>query len=159
MKYTLKIQLKNGGEVSSEPFELPGEPENFHLEAEKKELPKSWVDLKAIKGYFIGEGCSITKSSTLLVFGYNKKVFATEAQANSALAYAQLTQLMKAYNGDWVPNWYNKDQKKHIIARFMDELTKGSVFLDYYFLAFPTEELRDEFMKNFEPLIKTFYQI
>ena len=72
-------------------------------ELTKKELPKSWNELKEIKGYFISEEDS---SIDDYISGGNRKdyelsVYATEKQARSALAMAQLSQLMAVYNDGW----------------------------------------------------------
>lgn len=125
----------------------------------KKPLPMCYGDLIEINGFYVSSAADIESIRGLYADKTAYNVFVTEFQAKSALAYAQLTQLMKAYNGDWVPNWKNDTQPKYVITREGDYLEQWRYYSLYCFLAFPTEELRDEFMKNFEPLIKTFYQI
>ena len=67
------------------------------------------------------DGFYISSLSYVIQFKNNcskrdNATFKTEKQAKSALAYAQLTQLMALpeYNGDWVPDW-NDDEFKYII--------------------------------------------
>ena len=160
MKYTLKIQLKNGGEISSEPFELGWEPEQVNIEAVGRELPTDYYELGDISGFYINSVSEIEhirNADARLVS--SKNILKTIKQAESALAYAQLTQLMKAYNGDWEPDWNDHKQPKQVIRRVADLLAKETFLQLYHPIAFKTIALRDEFLKNFEPLIKTFYQI
>jgi hypothetical protein len=60
---------------------------------------------------------------------------------------------MKAYNGDWVPDWTDEDEKKYTI--YFVNGTVNAAWDDHYqrFLAFKAKELRDEFLKNFKELI------
>ena len=64
-----------------------------------------------IKGCYIGRD-SIISHLDYIASKSKKGTFKTEKQAKSALAYAQLTQLMALpeYNGDWVPDWVSETQ-------------------------------------------------
>jgi hypothetical protein len=56
----------------------------------------------------------------------------------------------------WEPDWcdYNPNPKfKYIITTIGDYVVKDTSNLRNYILAFPTEEMRDEFYKNFNDLI------
>ena len=90
-----------------------------------------------------------------------KNRFKTEKQALSALAYAQLTQLMAlpCYNGDWVPNWDDLSQQKYFIIRLKSDLVKINFSSYFCFLAFKSEKVRDEFYHNHMDLIKQFYEL
>mgnify|MGYP001136852445 CR=1 FL=1 len=125
----------------------------------KKLLPKAWGEFGYIKGWFITEASRIAKAANLSPLERNRNVFATEAQANSALAYAQLTQLIEKYNDGWEPDWNNSNSIKYAIVCENNKLVCYKFYNIKTLLVFKTEELRDEFLKNFEPLIKTFYQI
>ena len=54
----------------------------------------------------------------------------------------------------WVPDWKDNHQKKWIINFYQDwiNLTNGSSV--HFFLAFPTEEMRNAFYENFKELIE-----
>ena len=82
-------------------------------ELAKKELPKSWDDLKRIKGFVIENNCYIGSSNTMSSIT-NRNVFATENQAKSALAMAKLSQLMAVYNDGWVADWDDLFQKNTV---------------------------------------------
>lgn len=92
---------------------------------------------------------------------YNRLVdsmsgFTTDrATAEAVLALCQLIQLRNCYNGDWVPDWKDCNEEKYtigfgkgIICPFERQLISSSP------LYFKTEELRDEFLRYFRPLIE-----
>ena len=160
MKYTLKIQFADGSEVSSEPFELASQPENVNIEPVKKELPKMWSELGLIEGWYVDDKYSgIGRTMNLPSDRQNRNVYASYQSAQSALAYAQLTQLMKVYNGDWEPDWNDENQLKYCILRRDNCIVPFFTASTMVFLAFKTAGLREEFLLNFPDLIKTFYQI
>jgi len=132
-------------------------------ELTKKDLPKSWDEIKVQFGYKLSnvldgfvETCPKLCSSTY----NNKGIFATKKQAKSALAMAQLSQLMAVYNDGWEfdPDGSEKNAG-YAITRQTNKIGKDMFFAGYGFLAFKTAELRDEFLKNFEPLIKEYFMI
>lgn len=126
-------------------------------ELEKKELPKSWEELKNIGGYYISDFSDISFSCCNCE-NTDRNIFKTKKQAKSALAMAQLSQLMYVYNDGWEPDWSNNYDKYCI--EVMNNTFLIHLFTKYNsFLAFKTEELAKEFLKNFEELIKEYYGI
>ena len=122
--------------------------------------PKSWEDAfwtKSISGFDI-RLCNIDIRSAT---GREKVLFKTKKQAASALAYAQLTQLMvlPCYNGDWKPNWGDPDQIKYCIERLKNDIVKLDFICCFNFLAFKSEKVRDAFFYNHIDLIKQFYEL
>lgn len=114
-------------------------------------------DLNCVKGYFISSMSNIAKADCENPHYSNKNVFATEKQAKSVLAYAQLTQLMKA-TGDCNVNW-NSCLKKYSISRLGKYIAKVNSQSEFNFLAFNTESIRDEFYDKHQDLLKQFFQI
>lgn len=82
-----------------------------------------------------------------------KNVFPTRAEAEACLALSQLCQLRDRYNDGWKPDWKNEKELKYVIEIFWDNIVKREYECRYKVLAFKTEELRDEFLKNFRELI------
>jgi hypothetical protein len=118
----------------------------------------SWEDLPRIYGFFINDDSKIIECNLITNFvKEHKNVFKTKKQADSALAYAQLTQLM-ADCGDCDVDWSSTVNKYSIwrSESFLESISHCSVF---HFLAFNTENIRDEFLHKHEALIKTFYQL
>jgi hypothetical protein len=127
-------------------------------ELTKKQLPKSWKELAEVKGFYVTSSCDINPFIEITK-DTSKNTFATQKQAESALAKAQLSQLMKAYNGDWEADWYNDDQEKFCVARRGNVLTSKNSFTAYEFIALVDSKLRDAFFENFQELIKTYYEL
>lgn len=90
-----------------------------------------------------------------------KNRFKTEKQALSALAYAQLTQLMAlpCYNGDWTPDWNNHSEEKYCIERMRKDISRWTRTTNFCQLAFKSKKVRDEFYHNHMDLIKQFYEL
>ena len=125
--------------------------------------PKSWNEAfisEVIKGYYV-EGSSIEHTGHNKCTIEDRGTFKTEKQAASALAYAQLTQLMAlpCYNGDWTPNWDDPNQEKYYITRMKYDIVKLDYSGYFSFLAFKSEKVRDEFFNNNIDLIKQFHQL
>ena len=91
----------------------------------------------------------------------SKCCFKTEKQAKSALAYAQLTQLMALpeYNGDWVPYWGNSIELKHCIEMVSMNITTATFANTYSKLSFKTAEIRNRFLENNYDLLKEYFEL
>lgn len=127
------------------------------LKPKPKVLDK-WEDIGQIEGYFIDFTLEISKVKGYTFEKLNKIIYATKKQAESALAYAQLTQLMKA-TGDCDNIDWNDGNEKFIINRYGNNLHVSSVINGYRYIAFNTKEIRDEFLIKHKELLKKFFQI
>lgn len=125
-------------------------------ELTKKKLPKFFNELKNTDGYYITSQAKIERS----VYGLYLNSFPTEKQAKSALAMAQLSQLMAVYNDGWEPDFGSMNNRSNwCIVRYTDEIKWQNVGKTYNFLAFKSLELCELFLANFEPLIKEYFMI
>lgn len=124
----------------------------------EKELPKSWEELKEIKGVYIDSYCGFTLEDEYLTTDKNKNLFATKKQAESSLAKAQLSQLMKVYNDGWVADW-GDDSMKYCFVRVYNEIHFEVFCNSYRFLAFKEFKTRDLFYENHIELIKTYFEL
>jgi hypothetical protein len=68
---------------------------------ENPKLVKSWSDLNEVSGFYIDSFSKIESYENRPVHDDNRNVFATENQAKSALAKAQLSQLLFSYLSGW----------------------------------------------------------
>lgn len=128
-------------------------------ELTKKELPKSWDELESVKGYFISSISNIVKTNVCINTIPNHRCnFVAEKQARSALAMAQLSQLMDVYNDGFSPDW-DSDSVKYVISRSRNKVSVCEGWNCYEFLAFKSKEIANEFLKNFESLIKQYFMI
>lgn len=88
----------------------------------------------------------------------SRNTFKTHKQAESSLAYAQLTQLM-AHTGDCDVDWSDTKQMKYTIIRLSGIIIKDTARDSYEKLTFKTATIRDEFLEKHIELIKTYYEI
>lgn len=132
-------------------------------ELEEPILPKSWEDIskeKIIKGYYIDYTVSyIYRGDAFGNCKPRKCLYNTFKQAKSALAMAQLSQLMEIYNDGWEPNWESTDRLNFSIVRYDNKLRVNRYFNTYCFLTFQCEKLANQFLENFEPLIKEYFMM
>jgi hypothetical protein len=144
----LKITPPEGYEIDKEMSTF----EHIVFKPIQKQLPKSWEELDEIKGWYVDTGSGI-EDKQVGTYRHNRNVFVTEEQAEAAVALAQLTQLREVYRQGWKPDW--KDgSAKDVIEKYGGELVGDSYFNRSFFLAFQSEEVRDQFLKNFRELIE-----
>ena len=90
----------------------------------------------------------------------DKNLLPDRATAEAVLTLCQLIQLRKCYNGDWVPKCNDYTQKKYVIFFNENELRAVETHsCENRLLIFTTKELRDEFLRNFRPLIEKLKQL
>ena len=103
--------------------------DNFSEEVlTKKELPKTWWELNmGIPIYF---------------------------EDKRYVSLFMLEQAMKAYNGDWVADWTDKNFKWCI--SYKEDIVIVETWRSYNcFLAFKSRDLAEQFLENFRDLIET----
>lgn len=159
MKKERKITAPEGCEI--EKVEITDGTAVVTFREKERKLPKSWEEFcethPIIDGECYFDGISVIN---LAVEGYDRKknsdqnVLPDRATADAVLALCQLIQLRNCYNGDWVPDW--QDNKIKYFIEFESKCIRTN---EYYYrqsspLYFKTEDLRDEFLENFRPLIK-----
>jgi len=151
----IKINTPEGWEIDKEKSTF----ENIVLK--KKDEIKRWEDLKEITGYYIDESSTV-KNITHEMFGtfhYNKHIFLTEKQAQSALASSQITQLLPYYGGytelrpgkrNFCPVYKTNDAT---FGRGIDFYVVSSLFY------FESKERLDEFIAINGDLLKQYFMI
>lgn len=132
---------------------------NIVLRKKKSKFP-TWEDLGNISGVFIGAGSEFFEDSCIPTSNNNRNVFLTEKHAKSALAMAQISQLIPYYGGEITNDeWKDSSIRKYIIFRKMSYVGRCEAYSNSEFLAFHTAEQRDEFLKNNEQLVKDYLMI
>lgn len=149
-------------------------PEGYEIDKENstfkcikfKPAAKRWRDnkYKLFKGYFINNDSRIQLAPSCYNHDFNNNVFATEKQAKSALAMAQISQIMandKRFGGV-VTDEELKDESiwKYAINRNKNKIKmyEGTFGIDH-FLSFHTREQRDLFLEENEDLVKDYLMI
>lgn len=160
----IKIQVPEGYEGIDE------EASNF---AEGKIVFKKKEDAvwknghNRMDGYFVSGSAEVMPlPPTYRAFSddpQDNNVFATEKQAKSALAMAQLSQIMQndPRFGKPITNadWENRDMTKYIIERRDGRICVDCWCTKWYFLAFRTARQRDLFLKEYKSLIKEYFMM
>lgn len=159
----IKIQIPEGHEIDLEKSNLA---EGKVVFKKKGETP--WKDERhAITGFYIDDDSIIQHiiAKDTFYFGDkdDKNIFATEKQAKSALAMAQLSQIIqndKRFGGPITDKeWLNDSTKKYCIFRKTNNIEVDFYWSTYYFLAFHTEEQRDLFLKENKDLIRQYLML
>ena len=110
--------------------------------------------------YLLGQDQNFFEDSCIPTSNNNRNVFLTEKHAKSALAMAQISQLIPYYGGKITNDeWKDSSIRKYIIFRKMSYVGRCEAYSNYEFLAFHTAEQRDEFLKNNEQLVKDYLMI
>jgi hypothetical protein len=117
--------------------------------------------LNGISGCFLSEDSNIITDdgAGFEAEPWNRNIFASLKEAESALAMAQLSQLMKVYRGGWVP--VKGKSRYAIMLNPEDDLRVYQITTRNAYLSFPTEALATQFLNNFRfrPLINQFFMI
>ena len=163
MERNLKMTVKQAQKLYKEQPEMR---ELLLTTFTKEELEcvvlKGWYELGDYinEGWFIDEISSIHQKNVLRA-NFTKRYFATEKQAKSALAMAQLSQLMKDLGDECNVDWsdYNK-QTKYTIIRHNIFLTYPTATVNgFSFLAFKTAGVCCEFAVKHDRLIRDYFML
>lgn len=149
----LKINVPEGYEIDTE---------NSTFEYIKfKPIIKTWKDIDRISGKFINNISNIT-SIECRKSDNDKNVFISEKYAKSALAMAQISQLLPYYGGFFTDEeWNDPFIKKYCILRTRDDIDYVENTFTYHFIAFRTSEYRKKFMSRPEnvQLVKEYLML
>lgn len=154
--------------VAPEGYEIDREKSTFEKIVFKKKQER-WrdtedsYDSKLIHGYRILPNIEKIASVSCQHIRENRSVFATEKQAKSALAMAQISQIMEndpRFGGPISDEeWRNGRLPKQVLYRDENNITYSLHYGRYAFLAFHTQEQRDLFLKENEDLVKDYLMI
>ena len=145
----IKIQVPEGYEIDKEKSTF----ENIIFK--KKKAVNSWKDLKEIEGVFITK-CSYIIKSEGSHDDVNKNIFKNEKYAKSALALAQISQLLPYYDSN--VDWGNSNNK-YCLLRYNDVIIIDICKSTYCFLAFNSIKEAERFLKYNEQLVKDYFML
>lgn len=129
-------------------------PENIVFKEKAKGT--RWESLGKIGGYYLTSNSDLFNASDLPTTPDNKNLYATEAQCKAHLAQAQLSQIKKKANEGWVADWTNATQAKWCIYLYNDAYHIGSFSLAHQFLAFKSEELAEQVLRENKDLLEQY---
>ena len=158
-KMQLVVTAPKGYEIDKENSTF----ENIVFKKIESKYPKDWEEAfidKNRNGYFISSESNIMNANWGIFELEDINTFKTKKQAESALAYAQITQLMAlpCYNGDWEADW-NGATQNHVIERYGNEIDKDYYSKAFSPIAFKSKEIRDAFLENHQELLKQYFQL
>lgn len=143
-------------------------PEGYEIDMEKSTFERivfkkkentinSWKDLKKVEGYYISTSSYIVHNDgSLAPHQEHKNVFLNEKYAKSALAMAQISQLLPYYNTD---NNYNTSHYKYCITRDLNNIVIHQWSSTYHLLSFNTIGEAERFLKYNMQLIKDYFMM
>lgn len=139
---------------------------NINMKTILKTIYPKYQDLidnsiKIDSAYWITDTSIIHKSKSFVIDSEeDKSIAASEKVAKSMLAMAMISQLMPYYGGAITDEEWKDDRIiKYIIYRMSNHIRLDKFYTQYSFLAFHTEEQRDNFIKNNEELVKNYLMI
>ena len=118
---------------------------------EKDTKPRSWEEYEDT---WVCLNSNVTYASE-----YNSNdslaydIFNSEEEARAFCALGKLIQLRDAWWGKWKPDW-NEMYTKYIIVNDRGRITFNTATYSTRVFAFPTEEMRDDFLKTFRNLLE-----
>lgn len=146
----LKIEIPEG-------YEIDKEKSSFEKIVFKKKIEVNcWEDLKRVTGVFVNDASLLNSAPDCLVLPHNKNVFLNEKYAKSALALAQISQLLPHYDTD--VDW-TTDSEKVCISCIKNKIEIRSWMGIYHVLAFNSRSEAERFLEHNEQLVKTFYML
>ena len=129
--------------------ELIQEDGKWFVVKKKKEYPKTYEECCKVLGYSGNYNMILTTDVDNKLFDalYRLKVCRD--------AYWKIAGEEMGLGKPWEPDWTNYNDYKFVIGVFENEIIKCYNTLAQYVLAFPTEEMRDEFYENFKEEIES----
>ena len=155
---------KNIKIVPPKGFEIDQENSTFGCIKFKPSI-KRWRDQNdAVSGYYLnGDNVRLFIEDDWGSWCDNHDVFATKKQAKSALAMAQISQIIDndpRFGGSITDKeWADSTLKYCIVRHFNRRIAVRNSQMEYYFLAFHTREQRDLFLAENEDLIKDYLML
>ena len=134
----IKIQVPEGYEVDKEKSSFE------RIVFKKKKVINCWKDLENVHW------------SGLTAIAENKNVFLNEKYTKSALALAQISQLLPYYDSN--VDWKN-DKFKYCIDKKHNKIVIKQWIGTYHVLAFNSEEEVERFLKHNEQLVKDYFML
>lgn len=145
----IKITIPEG-------YEIDMEKSTFErIVFKKKTIINSWEDLEKINGVFIDYYSNI-QNCEALPQDENRNMFLNEKYAKSALALAQISQLLPYY--DSKVDWY-KVTDKYCLVRIGSSILIETWQSSYHRLAFNSREEAKRFLKYNEQLVKDYFML
>ena len=154
----LNISIPEGYEIDKEKSSF----EKIVFKKKEKQV-KTWEDLvgkcRIQSSIYINTIGEIISSSYGVYSNNDRNLFIDKKHAKSALAMAQISQLMPYYGGAITDEEWGDSTTKYTIYRKYSEIELWNATNVFYFLAFHTKEQRDSFYRNNEQLVRDYLRL
>lgn len=160
MKQTIEIEVPDG-------YKVVYNKDTQKIEVVRATLPKTWKEFcednpiknwecfiterSKIEDFYTEDSVTIPEEKRARNVDTDKSTLPDRETAEAFLALMQLIQLRDCYRQGWKPDWED-DTKKHCIF-CLGGVTDWTIS-ERRVLSFQSEEVRDEFLKNFKDLIE-----
>lgn len=145
-----KVEIPEG-------YEIDKEKSTFEkiVFKKKEKIVNCWGDLENIEGIFIDPNSSLKAWHGIPILN-DCNLFLNKKYAKSALALAQISQLLPYYDSkiDW-----NNSKAKYCICRYKDTIIIDVWHEYYHLMSFNTREEAERFLKYNEQLVKDYYML
>ena len=154
----LNISIPEGYEIDKEKSSF----EKVVFKKKEKQV-KTWEDLvgkcRIQSSIYISTIGEIISSSYGVYSNNDRNLFIDKKHAKSALAMAQISQLMPYYGGAILNEEWKYSTRKYVISKYKNTIKDDYAVNLHYFLAFHTRWQRDMFLKYNEQLVKDYLMI
>ena len=158
MKQTIEIEVPDGKKAVWKDNKVV-------FEDIKPQLPKTWEEFceqNMVKRdeYYLDASSCVTEFLNNERNKYtDRNILPNKQAAEAHLALMQLHQLRDCYRQGWIPDYTDAYDKFCIIRQFNFHSNKFeyeiiNFFALHHFLSFQSEEIAEEFLKNFRDLIE-----
>ena len=148
-------------EINGKVYQLDVEKaKELELLKEKDSKPRSWEEYETA---WVMPDCDVNYASYYNSYdSLTYDIFNSEEEARAFCALGKLIQLRDAWVGDWEPDWevewkqsqLSSEVRKYTIICYSNELSICYTIWRSNVLAFPTEEMANDFLNTFRDLIE-----
>ena len=152
MKQTVEIEVPDG-------YKAVYDTDTQRVEIVSATLPKTWKEFCeenpiGVGESFIYDSCVYCIEKEMERVDKYKEALPNKETAEAFLALMQLIWLRDCYRQGWKPDWSYDGQPKHSVLTYSGEVSTDTGIVIQGVLSFQSEEIRDEFFKNFRELIE-----
>lgn len=122
---------------------------------ENPKLPENWMDLNEVSGYYVDSFSKIDSYENRPTSEENKNVFVNQNLAKSAVAKAQLSQLLHSFHS----GWSNQLDNYAIFPQISEGIIKPYIGISVLpqFLSFRSREKATLFYQQHQDLIQEYW--
>lgn len=136
-----KVRIRLGGD-----FEIKVEGKITYIVKKKPQYPKTYEECCKVLGYEPNRQ-SVTGYHAELIENFQQLLICRDA-------YLKIYGEQMGLDKPWEPDWMASQQNKYCLYKEYGNIKKVVLWSANSIIAFPTEEMRNEFYKNFKELIE-----